>query len=194
MPKILNDDISSYLLNVGRHNPEKRRLLAPWIPKIRMFPVEITHVDQISMFPTYVQEEVENALDAHVIPVAPAPTPHVPVPHQTELARLARELPVELRLRIFGNAMECATCKRRMYDFDQENISNKRWLLIGDDTRFCGWGCRMTHILKQNRGYDASNDFLIDSLRRHTIPSQSYICSGRCGSYSGCPSCNGTRY
>jgi len=45
---------------------------------------------------------------------------------QTELARLARKLPVELRLRIFGSTMELLQRGKRMYDFDQDNITDKR--------------------------------------------------------------------
>ena len=186
----INNRIGDYLLNVGRNDPSKRKLLAPWIPQIRTFSIPITSCDQISVFPFYVQDEVEDALDyLSRAPIELEPSvyhvqkPQPPVQTDSKLERLAQQLPAELRVRIFGNAMECSACGKRMYDFSSDDLPQIRWLSIRN-TKFCGWGCRMTHMLRQQREhYDPDN--LVDSLRNYEIKSmyENEACICRPGDY-----------
>ena len=176
----MNNDLVSYLLYLGRNDRNKGRLLGPWIPKIRMVPYKITDVEDIPDFPESIKQEIANVLSE--ISRIPINEYGVPLkPDEIEFRQLVSTLPKDLRLRIFGYATQCYICDKRMHHFDQNKISDKKWLSLYEHN-FCSPTCLNRYLHRPSSG----KSILTESLK--SGPSRIIYTNG----YSDICSCLGT--
>lgn len=154
----MNNDLCIYLLYLGRQNRDKARLLGPWIPKIRTWPQKITEITKLDFLPDQIAKEVEQGPKELAQNSINKYQPIRKTAKELEFERLVKTLPKELRLRIFGYAIQCYSCFKRMYKFSTDDLSQK-WLLIYNKN-FCSKLCLAKY---QNNG-GAGGTTLIDQL------------------------------
>lgn len=154
----MNNDLCTYLLYIGRKNRALADLLGPWIPKIRTFATKITDVHQLENFPepmlieTALKEIAQNPISNY------EPVTRKLTEKELEFQQLAKTLPKDLRLRIFGYAIKCHSCSKRMHNFTEKDLSQP-WLLI-NNKNFCSRVC----VTRYQSTGGAGRSTIVDNL------------------------------